>query len=50
MDFGYDDNFNTPWMLIFSLLGLATAVSGFALWLLRARRRAQPQRRSAGRR
>ncbi len=39
MDYSGRDDFNTPWLVAFALLGLVTTVSGGVLWALRVRRR-----------
>lgn len=41
MDWGGRDDFNNLWLVLFATLGLATALSGTTLWLLRAARRAR---------
>jgi hypothetical protein len=41
MDWGGRDDFNNLWLVVFAGLGLATALSGTTLWVLRAARRAR---------
>lgn len=41
MDYGGHEDFNSVWLVLFAALGLATALSGTALWVLRAARRAR---------
>ena len=35
MDYSGRDNFNTPWLVIFSVLGLLSVSSGWGIWVLR---------------
>ena len=44
MDYGGRDDFNTPWLIAFSLLGLLTGISGVVLWGLRLVRRVRARR------
>jgi hypothetical protein len=39
MDYGGREDFNSPWLVLLAALGLATALSGTTLWVLRAARR-----------
>lgn len=49
MDYGRREDFNTPWLAALAALGVATALSGGAVWIARAarwrRRRGREERR-----
>ena len=39
MDYSSRDDFNTPWLIVFSVLGLLSVSSGWGIWVFRFARR-----------
>ena len=47
MDYSGRDDFNSPWLIGLSALGVITVLSGFCVWAVRLIRRRRKRRRSA---
>ncbi|MDP6752988.1 MAG: PepSY domain-containing protein [Verrucomicrobiota bacterium] len=43
MDYSGRDNFNTPWLIVFSVLGLLSVSSGWGIWVFRVARSRKQQ-------